>query len=414
MNRILVFKTILFVVASHVIMSQTSAQNKQLSFSANEGNQIATLPYFAFQKGIGITSPDSFYQLNIRFRMQNRASFISNEDADPKIDAHIRRLRLRFDGFVGSPKLIYSIQLSFTPDDVGGPLKAGENLNIIRDAIIFYQPNKKWSIGFGQTKLPGNRQRINSSGALQLTDRSINNARFTIDRDFGVQIHQQNQYSDHFSYNFNAAITTGEGRNRTNSTDMGLAYTGKVGIYPFGVFKKNGDLFEGDVMREETPKLMLSAAYQYNDNAKRTQGQIGEELYRPLDLVSVFADAVLKYNGWAFMAAYMSRKNNNPITVNPNNPQEISYAYVGNGADFQGSYVFPNNFEIVGRVSLQQVAGSIERLAPDNKQFSVGLNKYIWQHAFKLQTELTYDIKDFYNGDRKQNWYARFQIEIGI
>ncbi len=414
MNHHLVLKTMLTIVFSIVLIGNGTAQNSPLSFKANDGNRIATLPYYSYRSGIGMTSPDSLYQLNIRFRMQNRASFISNEGADPIIDAHIRRLRLRFDGYVGSPKFVYALQLSFAPDDVGGALQDGENLNIIRDAVIFYQPNEKWSIGFGQTKLPGNRQRINSSGALQFTDRTINNSSFNIDRDFGVQIHQLNRYTDRFSYNFKAAISIGEGRNWTRNTDLGLAYTGKVEIYPFGVFKKNGDFFEGDILREETPKLLLSTAYHYNDNAKRTQGQVGRGLYRQMDLQSVFADAMLKYNGWAFMAAFMSRMADDPITYNPANPQEIRFAYVGSGADFQGSYVFKNNFELLGRASFQQVAKSISQLAPDSKQFSVGVTKYIWEHAFKIQTELTYDIKDYYNGDRKNNWYCRFQIEMGI
>jgi hypothetical protein len=36
----------------------------------------------------------------------------------------------------------------------------------------------------GQTKLPGNNQRVVSSGSLEFTDRTINNSRFNIDRDF--------------------------------------------------------------------------------------------------------------------------------------------------------------------------------------------------------------------------------------
>jgi hypothetical protein len=40
--------------------------------------------------------------------------------------------------------------------------------------------------GFGQTKLPGNNQRVVSSGSLEFTDRTINNSRFNIDRDFGL------------------------------------------------------------------------------------------------------------------------------------------------------------------------------------------------------------------------------------
>jgi phosphate-selective porin OprO/OprP len=65
-------------------------------------------------------------------------------------------LRLRFDGFVGNSKFLYAIQLSFAPGDVG-EIQEGENINIIRDAVLFYRPNNNWSVGFGQTKLPGNR-----------------------------------------------------------------------------------------------------------------------------------------------------------------------------------------------------------------------------------------------------------------
>jgi hypothetical protein len=50
----------------------------------------------------------------------------------------------------------------------------------------FYKPTK--IVGFGQTKLPGNNQRVVSSGSLEFTDRTINNSRFNIDRDFGLLI----------------------------------------------------------------------------------------------------------------------------------------------------------------------------------------------------------------------------------
>lgn len=145
--------------------------------------KLAALPYYTFGKGVGLTSPDSIFKLNIRFRMQNRATYIHDEEAESSVEALIKRLRLKFDGYVGDPRIVYVIQLSFSPGDVG-VIEDGDNINVIRDAVVFYRPNSHWNFGFGQTKLPGNRQRINSSGALQLTDRSINNASFNIDRDF--------------------------------------------------------------------------------------------------------------------------------------------------------------------------------------------------------------------------------------
>ena len=375
--------------------------------------KLSALPYYNYGKGLGITSPDSIFQFNIRFRMQNRATYIQNEDEDGAISGEIRRLRLRFDGYVGDPRFLYAIQLSFAPGDVG-EVRNGENINIIRDAIVFYRPNKYWSFGFGQTKLPGNRQRVNSSGALQLTDRTINNARFTIDRDFGFQVHNQNEHDKKFSYNLRGAITTGEGRNSTEKADNGLAYTGKVELYPLGVFTKDGAFFEGDLKREQKPKLMLSGAYQYNDMARRTGGQLGEDLFAKRDMQSILLDGMFKYNGWAFMTAYMQRIADDPITVNPDDATDIRFIYAGHGFDYQLSYLFPTNYELIGRVSTQKLDKDIQTLAPNANQYTIGVTKYVWEHAFKAQLELSYDELNYFDSTSKHNFYLRFQVEIGI
>ncbi|TBX67045.1 porin [Flavobacterium silvisoli] len=376
--------------------------------------KLSALPYYSYGKGIGMTSPDSLFQLNIRFRMQNRVTYIKSEDETGAYDGQIRRLRLRFDGYVGNPKFLYAIQLSFAPGDVG-EVKEGENINIIRDAVLFYRPNKHWNISFGQTKLPGNRQRVNSSGGLQLTDRTINNAKFTIDRDFGFQVHQMNEYKDQFSYNFKAALSTGEGRNVTGKSDDGVAVTGKVELLPFGAFTKDGTYFEGDIQREKKPKLMLSGAFQQNNRARRTGGQLGDDLFVPKTMKSVLLDAMFKYNGWAAMMSYMSRTTTeNAIAVNPLDATQSNYVFVGNGFDYQLSYNLRSNYELIGRYSIQKTGKDIRALAPNTKEYSFGVTKYIWEHTFKMQTELTFDELDYFNGTSKKNWYWRFQVEIGI
>jgi hypothetical protein len=376
--------------------------------------KLSALPYYSYGKGIGMTSPDSLFQLNIRFRMQNRVTYIDNEDEKPAYDGQIRRLRLRFDGYVGNPKFLYAIQLSFAPGDVG-EVKEGENINIIRDAVIFYRPNKHWNIGFGQTKLPGNRQRVNSSGGLQLTDRTVNNAKFTIDRDFGFQVHNLNEFSDKFSYNLKAAVSTGEGRNVTGKADDGVALTGKVELLPLGAFTKDGTYFEGDIVREKKPKLMLSGAFQQNNQASRTGGQLGDDLFEPRTMRTVMLDAMFKYNGWAAMSAFMSRSTSkDPLTVNPDDPTQSNYVFTGSGFDYQLSYNFVTNYEVIARYSLQKAHPEIHDFAPHTKQYSLGVTKYIWEHTFKLQSELTFDTLDYADGSSRNNWYLRFQVEIGI
>src|SRR5690606_16200662 len=99
--------------------------------------EISPSPYFTYGSGLGMISPDSLFMLNIRFRMQNRAAFTTVDENDLSIDqveARVRRLRLRFEGFIYTPKLYYLIQLAFSRadmdyDDTGFP-------NVIRDAMV--------------------------------------------------------------------------------------------------------------------------------------------------------------------------------------------------------------------------------------------------------------------------------------
>ncbi|ESU21294.1 phosphate-selective porin O and P [Flavobacterium cauense R2A-7] len=404
----------IITLLSLCIVAVLQAQDIKLTTKDND-LKLTSLPYYNFGKGVGLTSSDSLFQFNVRFRMQNRLSYVDNEGVDPFYEAQVRRLRLRFDGYVGNPKILYVLQLSFGVGDVGA-VKPNENLNVVRDAILYYKPSQHWQIGFGLSKLPGTRQAVNSSGAIQLTDRSINNTRFNIDRDFGLHLANINEFADKFSYNFKGAVTLGEGRNwtSTNKDNNGLSLTGKVELLPFGKFKKDGHYFEGDILREEKPKLMVSGVYNFNNKARKSQGQTGDILFENKDMSSVLLDAILKYRGWAFMTTYMQRSSHNPITVNPLDATQTKAVFTGNGQDFQLSYVFKSKYELIGRFSQQNVNKDIKAYAPDTNQYSFGVNKYIWEHALKLQGEFTYENQFYDAAPTKNNWYVRFQIEIGI
>jgi phosphate-selective porin OprO and OprP len=378
-----------------------------------EDSRFPGLPYFSYGSGLGWTTPDSTYQMNIRFRIQNRVTYSDYENSEPAVEAVVRRLRLRFDGYVKDPRFLYAIQLSFAPGDVG-TLSEGDNINIIRDAMLYYRPNRHWNIGFGQTKLPGNRQRVNSSGALQLTDRSINNAIFTIDRDFGLQVYYLDESQERFSFNIKTAVSTGNGRNWTQNPDHYLAYTGRLELMPFGSFQRNGMFFEGDLVREHTPKLLLGGTYHFNNKAQRTRGQLGDPLFEQRDLTSILLDAMLKFRGLAIQSAWMTRMTDNPVTVSQDPISENRFVFAGEGMDHQISYIFPIEVELIGRYSIQTPTSSLANRIPEREQFSVGVTKYIWEHSLKLQLEGTYDKRTFSNNSTNNGYYVRFQVELGI
>ena len=400
-----------------LLFSSTLFAQDQQDRPAEFGDDIRfpALPYYSYGSGLGWTTPDSTFRLNLRFRMQNRATYVENPDGDDRFEAAIRRLRLRFDGFVGDPRFAYAIQLSFSPGDVG-TISEGDNLNVIRDAVMFYQPDDNWSLGFGQTKLPGNRQRVNSSGALQLTDRSINNAQFTIDRDFGFFAYYLAEDENRFSWNIKTALSTGDGRNWTQNPSNTPAYTGRVELFPMGAFQRGGMLFEGDLVREPTPKVLLAGTYHFNKGAQRQRGQLGPVLPERRDLSVIHLDGMMKYRGWAFQTAYMMRTTDEPVItgIPITLPDPPDYFFTGRGYDLQLSYLFHNNYELIGRYSHQTPDDEIRNFEPKRDQYSFGVTKYIWEHSLKLQAEATQTRRVFANNDERNNWYLRFQVEIGI
>ena len=380
---------------------------------AQSGDQITPSPYFSFSKGLGITSPDSMFLLNIRFRMQNRAALTTKSDEDlsiDKVEARVRRLRLRFDGFIYTPKLYYLIQLAFSRgdmdyDDTGFP-------NVIRDAMVIYSFNKHFSIGLGQTKLPGNRQRVNSSGDLQLADRSLVNSLFNVDRDFGAQVYYNNQISG-FHYVFRGAISSGEGRN-FNTSDNGLAYTGRMELLPFGRFTNGGDYFEGDLAREPKPKLSIGATLSSNKKAIRTGGQLGKFLFEPRNMETQMLDILYKHKGFAFASEFLKRTSENPITENEAGDKR--YIYSGWGENYQVSYLGKNNYEMVARYTHVMPGKAIRSLERAVQQYTVGVNRYLRGHRLKLQGDLTYEKNYWIDvaGANLNRWQVRFQIEAGI
>jgi hypothetical protein len=373
-------------------------------------------------KGVGFVTADSTFSLNFQFRMQNRAAFISKSGTDlaaESFEMRVRRLRFKFEGFAYNPKLTYYIQLSMSRGDMDwrGTDNSANNHspNIVRDAVIYYSPTNNLRFGFGQTKLPGNRQRVISSGDQQFADRSIVNATFNIDRDFGFFARYTGSH-----YNFHAALTSGEGRNSIASNN-GLAYTGRLEILPLGQFTGTNDYQEGDLEREPKPKLALATTYSLNDRAVRQAGTLGNDLYAPVNLRTFEVDLLFKYNGWALYGEYMTRgvqNDKSPITRLETDVTKFRHVYVGRGYLAQGSYLFKNNVEVAARWSRTNPFSSDFTAAETRRldQSEFGVTKYFNGHRVKIQGNIIYGTRrDLENKTFAADfWSGIFQIELGI
>ena len=351
-------------------ISRYIATNDSLERAINEDQELVermrNMPNIEVGKGITFEPQNKLYKMTLRFRMQNMVAFHLDKDFSMnEVEARV------FDGYIFSPKLLYSIQLGFTPYDAQD-LPNG-NTNIVRDAIVYYMPNNTWNIGFGQTKIKANRARVNSSSALQFVDRSIVNSTFNIDRDFG------------FFGEYNK----------------------------LGRFKSLGDVAEGDFEREETVKLLLAGAFSYNDNTTRLHGQNGaltpDDATR--DLKSYFVDFILKYQGFAFYTDFMGRACDKPLFES----DKEAYVFTGNGLNLQTSYLFPKKWEIALRNSTLFPKKKVRELVgyKNYNQTTVAVTKYLIGHSLKVQADASYNHQNEallpYN-----RWEFRFQVELGL
>lgn len=368
----------------------------------------------SFKKGWGFVSHDSSVIMNMRFRVQSRFGFLTESSNDLSIastEAKVRRIRLRFDGYVAHKKLSYLFQLGFSRDDLDWD-KCGFP-SIVRDAMIFVPVNKNLFLGFGQGKLPTNRQQMTSSGQQQFIDRSIVNSLFSPERDFGLFMTYSNSIGN-FNYIIKTTISAGDGRNYSVKDDN-FAYTARLELLPFGKFTNSGDYSEGDIEREENVKLSLSGGMSYNRGAMRTGGSKGDYLESSRDLVTAFADLLIKHKGWALSCEAMSRDTRQSCIANLADGSP-SYIYNGFGINNQLSYLFKSNVEVAGRMTYVKPANELQSFEPAQYQYMLGVTKYLSGHPVKIQTNLMYLVEHSLNASvsNASSFGLMFQLELGI
>ncbi len=387
-----------------------------LLFSISSYSQKVEAPKFG--KGLlNIMGKDSTWSMKFALRMQFLGTATwDKSDSDgfinPEQNFLIRRSRFKFDGFAYSPKLKYKFELGLSNRDISGASEFTNNApRYILDAVVMWNFYENFELWVGQTKLPGNIERVISSGNLQQVDRSLLNSRFTIDRDMGIQLRHHFNLTDKFLVREKLAISQGEGRNVTTGNLGGHQYTSRIELLPFGKFKGKGDYKGVDLNREKTPKLMLAATYDINANAVKTRSNQGSYMtndtgFYETNINTTFVDAMFKYNGFSFMGEYAHRTAKDPVATNSDNSATGDIVLIGSALNLQSGYLFRNNLEVSGRYTSLDYDDIT--LTNDRKQYTLGISKYIVGHKLKVQTDLSYLTID--NGTDELMY--RLQMEV--
>ncbi len=358
----------------------------------------------SFGKGlINFTAKDSSFSVKFAPRFQVRSISSWDHDGDqygsPDHTFIVRRARLKFDGFAYSPKLKYKFELGLSNRDIAGANQFNRNTpRFILDAVIMWNFANNWELWAGQTKLPGNVERVVSSGNLQLINRSLLNSRFNIDRDLGIQLRHKSNLGGGFLMREKLSVSQGEGRNVTSGNEGGLQYTARLEFLPFGNFKSKGDYSQSDLKREPKPKLMVGFTYNLNQDAVRERGFAGDYMFKSddslyeTDQTTLFADAMFKYNGFSFMGEYAKRTAKDPVAIDIDGTPTGDVVLTGDALNLQAGYLFKNNYEVVGRFTTLDYEAVTEALP--TSQYTLGVSKYIVGHKLKVQSDLSYTSVD--------------------
>jgi hypothetical protein len=355
-----------------------------------------------FGKGIKFLAEDSSFSVKMNTRIQNRYDGYLTMSDDPSITdgkyadkMSVRRARLNFSGYAWSPKLTYKIEY----DMVNGQ---------VLDAVVKWNFIGNFTLWGGQTKLPGNRERVLSSQNLQFVDRSLLNSEYTIDRDKGLQLRHHFKVGKMVVREI-SSISIGEGMNYTTLNPYsGYDWTQRIEVLPFGKFKGKGDYSASDLMREETLKLALGVSYDYNDNAVREQGQRGDELSAKRDITTLFIDMMLKFQGASIMAEYADKGTTQSAGITDSNGSVFETFRTGTGINLQLGYLLKSNWELAGRFT--QITPEEITSKADISAYTFGISRYIVGHSLKFQSDVSFvqtegsdDVMEF-----------RMQFELGI
>ena len=346
-----------------------------------------------------VIAADSSYSMKLAARMQSL--YIADWDVNDSEGIHnggsqflIRRARLKFGGFVFNPKVTYKLELGLSNKDLGKVDDRNNNApKMILDAVVKWNFYKNFTLWAGQTKLPGNRERVVSSANLQLVDRSLLNKNFNIDRDMGLQLRHHFTIGKNFIVKESLAISQGEGRNVVQDNLGGYQWTGRVEVLPFGKFK--GDYSGGALRREESPKLAIGATYDFNNAVKDKSNQGSYMLiddgasYFQTTVNSIFVDAMFKFHGFSLMAEFANRDSEFPFALNSDDSATGDVVQVGNGLNLMSGYLFNNNIELTGRYTAVALDKTITGKDLQT-QYTLGVSKYFKGHKLKVQSDISY------------------------
>jgi phosphate-selective porin OprO and OprP len=334
-----------------------------------------------FGRGVEITAADDSFSLQVRGRIQVRATeTLAAESRDvplePITDVAIRRARLTFSGHALTKDLTYNIQLGFSNQDTESDLRLP-----LRDATLNYAAFRDLEVRVGQGKVQFGRQRVTSSGTFELVDRAIPVTELNLDRDVGLTLHSKDLGGVGGRFGYAVGVYGGDGRNRL-ATAGGVLLVARAVLRPMGGFD---DLPDGDLERLPKARLALGVSGGTNRDTPRERSTVGTPyVAATFDYQHAAADAVFKWRGLAVSSEYLLRRADR-ASMTIDGLQEYSRSAVGGFV--QASMMLTEKLQVAGRVSDLRPLPPTDPELLHQRELGGGASWYFDGHLLKLQAD---------------------------
>lgn len=354
-------------------------------------------------RGITVRSSDDKSSMNVRARIQLRATALGEPDDEREdtTEIAIRRMRLVFQGNADGPRLTYYVQLSFSNLDTEPDLRLP-----LRDAYVTWVPHRDVSVRVGQMKVPFSRQRVTSSSALGMVDRSIVVSELNLDRDVGMQLFSKDLFGIG-RLGYAVGLFGGEGRNRLGRA-AGLLYTARLEAWPLGAFD---DYVEGDAKRSPALRVAFGGNVGYNANTNRPRSTVGTPYPAgDFDYTNASADAVLKTHGLFLSWELLYRRADRDSRVlTTSGPSPTIWSRSGWGQYVQAGQMLTNHLEVSARHSQLHPAKGTDPAFATARETGVGIGYYLNGHDLKIQGDY-FRVTDATTGGMVHQGRAQLQL----
>jgi hypothetical protein len=337
--------------------------------------------------------------MTLRLRVQLRYELQHDHDEDETRHAFmVRRARVQFKGHVFGEHNKYYLQIAISPSDMGWK-DGAPSFTPIRNWELAFDYLRDFTVTVGQMKVNYNRQRVISSGDLQLPDRSLVTSEFTLDRDVGLKL-SSNDLGGVGYLRYALGIFNGEGRDAYRADDLGMLYVARLELVPTGDAAGAGDWSDDEVdwARSLRPSFVLAGAYAFHDRAKRDRGSLGNQ---PLDAGTTDfhqaqADLMLEVAGLSLTSEFQWRKGIRRFgegTIVDDLGNEVPAPRIparnGLGYYLQAGFLIPRvPVELTARWGQTIGIGDASQTSlPDGDEVGGGISWYIAQHGLKLQAD---------------------------